>query len=149
MKDREPLTSCEVNRGEAYYTIIWSPLTEVDKFIILNKVPSMPGIFELYYMDEYRKLVCFYIARVWYGGLRGTIRDITDPLIVIDEKRKWVLENKKCYFRYSIVNSFADMEDLLHIFASKRLNPKLVPDHSGRYEELYIKETSDDKIIES
>ncbi len=149
MKDREPLTFCEVNLGEAYYTVVWSPLAEVDKFIILNKVPSMPGIFELYYMDEYKKLVCFYIARVWYGGLRGTIRDITDPLIVIDEKRKYVLETRKCYFRYSIVNSFADMKDLIHIFAVKRLDPGFVPDHSGRYDELYIKETSDDKIIES
>ena len=107
----------------------------------------MPGIFELYYRDDHKNLFCFLLARVWYGGLRGTIREATDPLIVLNEKRKKVLETRECFYRFTVVNSFSDILDLMNLLSAGRLAPQRVPAHSGRYEDLYLKEESPDKFV--
>jgi len=143
----EPCVHCKVVDGEAFYTLAWSAMAKVDKFTIMKKVPAMSGIFELYYLDDHKNLFCFYISRVWYGGLRGAIREATDPLIVLDQKRKDVLEGKECYFRYTVVTSFLDIKDLMNQIGLKRGNPDAAPPDSGRYAELYLKEETPDKIV--
>ncbi|MBI9104148.1 MAG: hypothetical protein JEY99_17155 [Spirochaetales bacterium] len=147
MNIAEPRADCKVVDGKAYYTLAWSPLTRVDKYSILKKVPAMSGIYELYYYDEHKNLFCFFICRVWYGGLRGAIREATDPLIVMNPKRKAVLEERECFFRYTVVTSFADIRDLMNLLGMKRGNPETAPPDSDRYEELFFKEESPDKIV--
>ena len=143
----EPTTLKQINRDIAYYTVNWSRLSEVNKFDILNKVPSVSGIYELYFRDSHKKLVLFYLARVWYGGLRGSIRETTDPLLVDDAGRKKILQENTCFYRYSMVSSTLDMEDILHYFASLKLAPSVVPGHSGRYKDIFLMENSEDTIV--
>lgn len=147
IKDMEPLTKKQIKEEMVYYTINWSRLSHVNKFDIINKVPAVAGIYELYYKDHYGKLNLFYMARVWYGGLRGALRESTDPLLVSDEPRKKVLEEKSCFYRYTMVSSTLDMEDILHYYACMRMPSDQIPGHSGRYREIYLEENSSDTIV--
>lgn len=144
---RKPVITKEVVREDALYAIHWSKLAKVDRYEITTKVPSVAGIFELYYMDEKKKLNLMLFGVVWYGGLRSRLRRITDPEITGDAKRVAILEKYECYFRYSMSESLEDMRDIIYFFAS-RLKPGVESaEHSGRYENIYCNETSADKIV--
>ena len=148
MKERgEAVTGKQVYRGDVYYTVGWSRLSRVNKMDILNKVPAVAGIYELYYQDPRKKLILFYMARVWYGGLRGSLRENTDPLLVEEPRRKKVLEEKDCFYRYTMVSSVQDMEDILHYFALSRVPAPAVPEPSGRYRDIYLTEETEDRLI--
>ena len=68
-----------VEAPDVYYTVFWSRLRKADRYEIITKVPSVSGIFELYYQDEHKQLNLFHIAKAWYGGLRTALRKATDP----------------------------------------------------------------------
>lgn len=106
----------KIKEDKVYYTINWSKLEKTVKYQIITTVPSVPGIFELYYMDEHKHLNLFYFCKAWYGGLRNTIRKMTDPELEKDKKRKHVLDTYSCYYRYAASNSFDDMTDILFFF---------------------------------
>lgn len=141
-----PVVEKKEKDSTVYFTIHWSNLYKVEKYFIINSVPSVAGIFELYYMDEKKKLVLMFVSRVWYGGLRTRLRRITDPELTEHPKRKQLLENRSCYFRYTISQSFADMQDILFFFAGRYVPGVDAVQHSGRYEEIFIEEISADKI---
>ena len=142
----EPKTLREVDNDQVYYTVCWSRLKKVDKYDIIRTVPAMAGIFELYYKDRQKKLILLYFAWVWYGGLRHTIRAITDPeLSLTAPKRRRILEEQECYYRYSLVASQEDMEDIHHFYASQRLRE--APPSSQRFVEIFLKEESPDNLI--
>jgi len=145
----EPYITKKVDReGEAYYTVRWSPLIEVDKYKIIRAVPAVAGIFELYYQDDYKKLIRFYMARVWIGGLRSSLRRITD--LTLNDEKKWqdVLENKKCFFRYSICHSYMDLTDVLYFFAETFFPDEEKTENSNRYAGISVDEISPEKIID-
>lgn len=110
----------------------------------------MAGIYELYYMDDKKRLNLFYFAWVWYGGLRHTLRQITDPdLNLTHPKRRQVLEERECFYRYTLIESQGDMEDVLHFLAFQKVASPEVPAHSGRYEDILLDEISPDKVFDS
>lgn len=132
----------QVNRDDAYFTIQWSPFTLAERININRAVPSVSGIAELYYMDDHGHLNLFYLARCFYGGLRSTIRAATDVEVETDERRRAILRDHedKIYYRYSCVDSQADMSDILFFFM-KTYSPKLQhQEYSGRYRRIFLKE---------
>jgi hypothetical protein len=144
----EPVTLRTVEKDMVHYSVNWSAMEKVDKYQIINSVPAMAGIFELYFMDEKKKLNLFYFALAWYGGLRHTLRQITDPdLNLTAPDRRKVLEDRECYYRYSLVSSHDDLTDILHYLAAHKLSAAQAPPSSGRFAEIFLDEDSPDKII--
>jgi hypothetical protein len=137
----------EVDQGNAYYTLFWSPLAKADRHEIISKVPSVAGLFELYYQDEKRSLNLFFVSKAWYGGLRNWLRQATDPTLEIDKKRKEILEKYDCYYRYAIVDSYGDLSDLMYFFADTYFPHDHSVSSSNRYVNIYVREVSPDKIV--
>jgi len=131
-----------------YYNVNWSPLALADRHEIITKVPSVAGIFEIYWMDESKKLRMFVVGQTNYGGLRSEIRRITDPeLCVNDEKAKKILEEKEIWYRYAPTDSAKIMSDVIWFFMSTYFPEKTSVQHSGRYENIFVKESAPDKLI--
>jgi hypothetical protein len=137
-----------VESQDAYYTVFWSRLQKADRYEIITKVPSVSGIYELYYQDEHKQLNLFHIAKAWYGGLRTWLRKATDPELEEDTVKKEILEHHDCYYRYTVIPSYADMSDILFFFAAtyRPHSHKVVA--SGRYVNIYVKEVSEDKVVD-
>lgn len=142
-------TTLRRERGEGvYYTVQWSSLCRVDRYQIICSVPSMSGIYELYYMDRFRKLNRFHVDSCWYGGLRNTIRAVTDPeLTLTAPERRRILESNECYYRYSLVTNIDDMKDIVFFLTSDN-PPGEVPESSMRYSRIFVKEDSPDHLID-
>lgn len=130
-----------------YYTIYWSALTKADKYEIIKSVPSVSGLFELYYMDKKKKLNLFFFAKAWFGGLRNSIRSLTDPLIEKNPKRRKVLENHDIYYRFCMTDSNSDMADVLYFYSLTYFPKKVPPSHSNRYVDIFVNEESPDKLV--
>jgi len=143
----ETSVSKMVRREAAYYTIRWSRLQKADRYGILSLVPSMAGIFELYYLDRKNKLNLFIFAKAWYGGLRNHLRTATDAALEQDPARRSILERHPCYYRYALLNSYRDMADIHFFFAATHFPRQNRTSHSGRYARIFVKELSPDKLV--
>jgi hypothetical protein len=141
------VTTKMVEDDEVYYTVSWSRITKADKYRINGTVPAYSGIYEIYYMDEKKKLNYLSVAKTWYGGLRYALRTKTDPEMENDPRRKEVLDLYDCYYRYSAVSSNQDMDDLLFFFEQVHFPGRTGQPHSGRYQRIHVRELSDDKLI--
>jgi hypothetical protein len=145
---REPNIGKAVDGTSVYYTIFWSRLRKAEKYDIVAKVPSVSGIFELYYQDEKKKLNLLYVAKAFYGGLMNELRRRTDPELEDNAARRQILSTRDCYYRYAPSESYKDMSDILYFFSSTYFPDKNLHEHSGRYTEIYVKEDSEDKLID-
>jgi hypothetical protein len=136
-----------VELPDVYYTVFWSRLQKADRYKIITKVPAVSGIFELYYQDEHKQLNLFHIAKAWYGGLRSWLRKATDADLEEDATKKDLLAKYDCYYRYTIIPSYADMSDILFFLADtyRPHSHKVVA--SGRYVNIYVNEVTEDKIV--
>ncbi len=148
LRNSEPHIEKSVEEGSVYFTVFWSHLVRARKYDIITKVPEQAGMLELYYMDEHKRLYPMYTQRVWYGGLRSRLRRITDPELVTDPVQRRTLESYPCYYRYTLTESMGDMLDLLYFFSLSYLPERVPPDHSGRYEQIFVDEISPDKITD-
>jgi hypothetical protein len=143
----EPFVKRVEKNKDVYYTVNWSKLKKTDKFDIIKTVPAFAGIYEIYHMDKYKKLNLLSASSCWHTGLRETLREKVDPLLEEDPKKKYILTSHTCYYRYSIVESYNDILDIM-FFIEKRLYPNVQGlKSSERYDSIYIKEISPDKII--
>ncbi len=135
--------------NEAYYTLIWSPLTQADKYKINRAVPAVSGIFELYRMDDEKHLNLLTCTHAWYGGLRSNIREAIDPMTKTDPDLRQLLEDEEenLYFRYSQSDSFKDMLDVVWFLHSTYFPDDIRVDHSERYKNFFLKEKSPDKVF--
>lgn len=141
------ITFTEKDR-DVYYYINWSPLSKADKYEIHKKVPSVGGIFEIYWMDEKNRLRMFIIDKTIFGGLRSQIRELTDPeLCFNNKKRKKILEEKEIWYRYTCVDSIKVMDDLIWHFTTTYFPDNTEIEHSGRYENIFISESEPDKLL--
>jgi hypothetical protein len=147
LRNTTPHVEKRVEDEQVFYTVFWSSLRKVDKYRIITTVPQRSGISEIYYMDSHHRIHRMGMTRVWYGGLRAQLRRDTDPSLVTDERFRKMLEGYECYYRYTLSENFADMEDLLYFFATTYLPPHQVPPHSGRYEQIFLDEIAPDKIV--
>jgi len=135
-------------KGNAYYNVNWSPLAKADRYEIISKVPSVAGIFEIYWMDETKRLRMFFVGQTNYGGLRSEIRRITDPeLCLTDEKAKKILEEKEIWYRYAPAESAKDMMDVIWFFMQNYFPENTSVKHSGRYADIFVKESEPDKLM--
>jgi hypothetical protein len=146
--DEKPVVKKLVDKkGSVYFTIFWSHLRKSDKYEIIGSVPSDAGIYELYSMDYKGKLNLYFFGKSWYGGLRNELRVHMDPELETDAARREKLEKFDCYYRYSLVGSNDDMADILFFFAMTYFPGSQAYKPSGKYETIYVKEISSDKIV--
>jgi hypothetical protein len=143
----EPKITKLVEDPNVYYTVYWSRLKKAERYEIITKVPSVAGIFELYYHDKYKLMNLFYISKAWYGGLRNWLRKVTDPELEEDQTKRKILEENDIYYRYTVIPSYGDMSDILYFFASTYLPHAHKVVSSGRYENIFVNEISEDKIV--
>jgi len=141
------ITGAEKN-GDIYYFVQWSPLTKAERYDIIKKVPALAGVFEIYWMDEKNRLRLFVVGKTDYGGLRSEIRRITDPELCKDDvKAKKILEEKEIWYRYAPTDSSNIMADVLWFFMQNYFPEKTSVKHSGRYENIFLKESAPDKLM--
>lgn len=142
-----PGISAKVKKGEAYYTVIWSPLKKADKYEITLKVPSVAGLYELYRMDKEKKLNLLSVTHAWYGGLRSQLRAAVDPELTEDPVRKAEIENAELYYRYAPSDSLDNILDVVWFLHSTYFPDDVRVDHSGRYSRMYLSEKAPDKLF--
>jgi len=142
----DPTIIKKVDKREVFFSIHWSVLKKADKYDISASVPSIGGIYELYYMDEKKKLNLMFMDWVWYGGLRSRLRRLTDVTLIYTPEHKKILENYTCYYRYSLSNSSNDMMDIIFFFGKSHF-PNRDFEHSGRFDTIYVTEHSPQKLI--
>jgi hypothetical protein len=143
------VTAKAIKDDEAFFTIRWSPIARADKYTIINAVPAMSGLAELYYMDGYGKLNIYMLARSDYSGLRATLRVATDPDLERDQRRRQILldHEDSIYYRYTLLESRADMCDLVHFFMNRLCPTSAANPPSGRYRGIYINELDTGKLV--
>ncbi len=143
----EAVLKKEVEADNAYYTLCWSPILKADRHQIIGSVPAVAGLFELYYMDKTEGLNLFHLGNAWYGGLRSWIRGATDPTVETDQKRRKILNDFPCYYRYCMSNSYRDILDVL-FFLGDTYNPKNNPHRpSDRYQNIFVNEITPQKLL--
>jgi hypothetical protein len=143
----EPRIQKSEKKQNVFYILNWSRLIEADRHEIMRNVPSVSGIFELYYQDIKKQMRLFFVSMAWYGGLRNSIREKTDLEIETDTKRREILEKYKIFFRYSMSDSFGDLKDVLYFFSETYFPDRVLTEDSGRYEGIHVEEVSEDKMI--
>ncbi|MDR1106293.1 MAG: hypothetical protein LBL44_08050 [Treponema sp.] len=135
-------------KGEdVYYFVNWSPLSLAERWTINAKVPSVAGIYEIYWMDEHDHLRLLSVGDTHYGGLRSEIRRLTDSELTGDEKTRKILEDKEVWFRYAPSNSAAAMADIVWFFRKTYFPENPGVEHSGRYRKIFLNESEPDKLI--
>jgi hypothetical protein len=141
------IVSKEQGKGAVHYFVQWSPLTVADRWTINAKVPSVAGIYEIYWMDDHNHLRMLTVGDTHYGGLRSELRRLTDPELIQDAKVVKILEEKEIWFRYAPTNSAVVMADVVWFFRATYFpeNPGVA--HSGRYKKIYLQESAPDKLI--
>ena len=135
-----PAVSKQSRGNDAYYTVVWSKIQRATKSTVIGSVPSVAGIFELYVVDQGNTPNLVRTSRSWYGGLRHSLRELSDPQACKDRRILMFLKSRSLYFRYTACDSSDDMNDVLSYLAT--LNPRAVGDvpPSGRYQDIYVKQ---------
>jgi len=138
---------CREKGKEVHYFVKWSPLAKADRWNINAKVPSVAGIYEVYWMDDHEHLRMLSVGQTHYGGLRSELRRLTDPELNKDLNAKKTLEDEEIWFRYAPCNSAAMMADVIWFFRKTYFPEEPGVEHSGRYEKLFMNESAPDKLI--
>lgn len=124
-----------------YYEIFWSPLYPADKYFINRQIPARSGVFELYWANDQGLLNLYLTDGAFFGGLRHKIREKIDPFFSGNIKYKEILEERDIYFRYFLIDSVSDSEDLYQWFANNLYKiTEYKGKDSGRYSEIQVKE---------
>jgi hypothetical protein len=144
----EPHIKKQVDGTIVYYSLYWSPIKKAEKYDIIRSVPSVSGLFELYYQDEKKKLNLLYVAKAYYGGLQNELRKRTDPELEDNAVRRKILEEHDCYYRYLPSHSYKDLSDILFFFSNTYFPDQSLHEHSDRYTEIYVQEFSEGKLID-
>jgi len=139
------ITSIKKN-DEVYYTVNWSPLAVADRWEINAKVPSVAGIYEIYWMDENKRLRLFEVGQTHYGGLRSEVRRLTDPEIYRELNIKKIFEDNEIWYRYTCSNSHQDMADVLWFLMTSYFSKEPSETHSGRYRKIFLTESAPNKL---
>jgi hypothetical protein len=132
---------------EIHYFVSWSPLLLAERWTINAKVPSVAGIYEIYWMDDHEHLRMLSVGMTHYGGLRTEIRRLTDSELVGDAKAKEILENEEIWFRYAPSNSALMMADVIWFFRKTYFPENPGVDHSGRFTKIFLNESAPNKLI--
>jgi hypothetical protein len=123
----------------AYFTVWWSALVPLTKRAIAGRVPSLPGIFEVYSDQRGRRPELVGRNRAYYGGLRNTFRGLIDSISPYPLNGELLDPRARHYGRYAILQSPDDMDDVLYFYAARSGDEDKFDD-SGRYDYIYVNE---------
>lgn len=137
---RIPTITKRERRGRAYFSLQWSPLEPVSRYRINAAVPSLPGIWELYYLENSRVPRLMKMGAAWRGGVRHKLRFETDPEQPANRDIREALESGDCYYRYTVCDTRDDLVDVYSVLASLRGRDRPDIEPSGRYDEVRIHE---------
>lgn len=73
----------------------------MDRWVINRIVPSEAGLFQLWVVEG-RGLVLSTTEPTYYGGLRNSLREVIDDLAPSGNRLRAVINNRECWFRFSI-----------------------------------------------
>ncbi|MDR2476200.1 MAG: hypothetical protein LBD18_00230 [Treponema sp.] len=132
---------------DVHYFVKWSPLAIADRWEINSKVPSVGGIYEIYWMDGHKHLRMIAVGQTHYGGLRSELRRLTDPGLITDKKTRKILADEEIWYRYAPSNSSAAMADVVWYFRGTYFPENPGVEHSGRYQKIYMNESAPNKLI--
>ena len=149
MRSRQAAASCvkSVDGPHVHDSIYWSRLHLVDKYHIRTTVPSVAGLYELYFKDDRGRLVLFRVAKTWFSGVRNALREATDIDLIEDKTLSAILDERSCLYRYCEMGSEPDMDDVVYFLEQTYLPGSREWRHSGRYDRIYLDEHSDDKVV--
>lgn len=136
----KPTITCSVRERDAYFTVVWSPITRATKGVVRGSVPSVSGIYELYVVDQGNTPNLVRTSRAWYGGLRHAIREASDPAYCKDQRLRTFLRSRRLYFRYTTCDSPDDLTDVLSYLSSVRPRAVGECDPTGRFRQIYVAE---------
>ncbi len=122
-----------------YFTVWWSPMLPLTKQVISGRIPSLPGVFEIYRNAGARTPELVGRSRAYYGGLRNTFRGMIDSISPYPLNGELLDLTMPHFARYAVTPSSDDMDDILFFFAA-RVGMEDELDDSGRYEMIYLKE---------
>jgi hypothetical protein len=137
----------EEKEDNVFYNVQWSPLSLAERWTINAKVPSVAGVYEIYWKDEQNHLRMMTVGKTHYGGLRSELRRLTDPELATDPKVRQTLENEEIWFRYVPSNSADIMADVVWFFRATYFPENPGVDHSGRFKKIFLKESAPDKLL--
>jgi len=83
------------------YTLPWSPYYKMDRFVINNHIPAEAGIYQIF-IKRLNHLEELLTERAYYGGLRGTLREVMDPLSPREFPYKEQIMEGPCFCRFVI-----------------------------------------------
>jgi hypothetical protein len=135
------------NGGNVYYLVNWSPLARADRWTINAKVPSVGGVYEIYWMDGRKRLRILSVGATYYGGLRTELRRLTDPELCTEGRTRQILGDNEIWFRYAPTDSPALMADVVWFFRRTYFPEDPGVSHSGRYAKIFLRETEPNKLI--
>ncbi len=101
----------EIRGEEVNYTLKWSPWGSMDRWVINRLVPSVAGLFQLWVMEG-RGLVLITTEPAYYGGLRNSLREIIDDLAPSGERLRKLINERECWFRFSLSPIREQLQDL-------------------------------------
>ncbi|MFW6363687.1 MAG: hypothetical protein ACOC0D_07550 [Spirochaeta sp.] len=136
---RPPQIKKQIHRERAFYHIEWSILEPVSRHTIHSCVPSLPGIWEIYYLENARIPRILKMGRAWYGGLRNVLRLEADGTELQNRDLQEVLESGDSYYRYTVCEIAADLEEVYDVLTTLRGVPSPAPPPK-RYREVRILE---------
>lgn len=142
---KPPHITKQIHQQKAYYSIEWSVLEPVSRHTINSRVPSLPGIWELYYLENSRVPHLLKMGRAWYGGLRNVLRIEADGSELQNRDMQEILESGDSYYRYTVCEIAADLEEVYEVLSSLRGVPcSTAPEK--RYREVRIQEPDEMRI---
>lgn len=111
----------------------------LEKRVIRGRIPSLPGVFEVYRDEGGRRPELVGRARAYYGGLRNTFRGLIDSISPYPLNGRPLDLSRAHFVRYAVEESPDNMDDILYFFAARSGEADELDD-SGRYEMIYLKE---------
>jgi len=146
MFEMKPSLTARVSGETVSYILVWSALKKADKYEINGSVPSVSGLYELYRMDDKKKLNLLTVTHAWYGGLRSQLREAVDPDATTDPLRRSQIENQELWFRFCPSDSFPSILDAVWFLHSTYFPGDVRVSHSGRYQAIRVAEKAPDKV---
>ncbi|OHD06337.1 MAG: hypothetical protein A2Z98_14925 [Spirochaetes bacterium GWB1_27_13] len=83
------------------YSLKWSPYILGEKFNVLKKLTEMTGLYVVFSLNKYKRLIPVILGASWYTGLRPTVLKIFTPtsVDVIPLSVTQKLEDQKLYIK--------------------------------------------------
>lgn len=138
--------AARVRGQDVFYTLAWSPLIKADKYKVTTSVPAVAGVYELYMMDEERRLNLLTVAHAWYGGLRSQLREAIDPDAAPSPLRRAAIAGGDLYCRYAPSDSLDALLDVAWFLRKAYFANAAPARNSGKYASIHLEERAPDRV---